>query len=165
MSKIFRHVILSEKKPCGTPVSHTGFVKSLKSQKCVSQVIFYNFQEFLRQLQVQFGLQLIRGLPNLKKTGVKVKHKIPRKANSSTGTSFHACWAKSKCQSSPTPATKQSSHSFRATSGVPPVKWTNLSDAVPNTLLYISGLWIQVQLWIYMYVHKTYLKKMYVHKT
>jgi hypothetical protein len=31
-------------------------------------------------------------------------------------------------------------------------------------LLYILGLWTQLQLWIYAYVHKTYLTKTYVHK-
>ena len=32
-------------------------------------------------------------------------------------------------------------------------------------LLYISGLWIQLQLWIYAYMHKTFRIYTYMHKT
>jgi hypothetical protein len=43
-----------------------GCMKSFKSQKFVFQFTFDHFQPFLREIQGQFGLQLIRGIPNSK---------------------------------------------------------------------------------------------------
>ena len=56
----------------GTPISRKGLVKSFKSQKCVLQLIFEHVQQFLRQIIGNFGPQLIRRVPNVKKTQVNV---------------------------------------------------------------------------------------------
>jgi hypothetical protein len=62
-----RNIIFSEKKdPCEKTISCKGVHEIIQIAKVAFQFTFDHFQPFLREIQGQFGLQLIRGIPNSK---------------------------------------------------------------------------------------------------
>jgi hypothetical protein len=67
MFNMFRNVISFEQKHGWTPIRHNKFVNSLDSQQIHFQLICNHFQEYPRQIEGQFGPQLIRGVPDLNK--------------------------------------------------------------------------------------------------
>ena len=77
---------------CDTLISRKELVKSSKSQTFVLHIICDDCQSILRQIQSKFGVQLIRGVPNLKNAKVTVNKIIPRKTQS-TNYSIFPCRA------------------------------------------------------------------------
>jgi hypothetical protein len=74
MSTIYRDVMFAERKSNMRRQLVTKVFKNwFKSQVILFQLICDQTQELARQNQRQFGPQLIRWVPNLKNTGVKIE--------------------------------------------------------------------------------------------
>jgi hypothetical protein len=79
MSKISSDVILLEKNPCGTPINRKEFENHPNRENvffapCSTYVSHSN-----AKWEGQIGPQLIRGVPDFKKTESKIQHISPEK--------------------------------------------------------------------------------------